>query len=100
MDPGFAHPLWIVAGVLLIFAGFWLFRWSRRNSASAEIAAATTEAAVNKLLKNPAGSAKPAKKRAAANFRNAMAQLAGIVGLLMIIAGLVYAVFGIFYSGE
>jgi len=29
-----------------------------------------------------------------------MAQLAGIVGLLMILAGLVYAVFGIFYSGE
>ncbi|MBS0239767.1 MAG: hypothetical protein JSR89_15220 [Proteobacteria bacterium] len=105
MDPAFAHPLWIVAGVLLFFAGFWLFRWSQRNSASAEIAAATTEAAVNKLLKNPAAkipadAPKPAKKRAAANFRNAMAQLAGIVGLLMIIAGLVYAVFGIFYSGE
>jgi len=105
MDPTFAHPHWIVAGLLLILAGFWLFRWSRRNSASSEIAAATTESAINKLLKNPAanvpaGAPSPAKKRAAANFRNAMSQLAGIVGLLMLIAGLVYVVFGIFYPGE
>ena len=105
MDPTFSHPHWIVAGLLLILAGFWLFRWSRRNNAAGEIAAATTEAAINKLLKNPAakvpaGTQSPAKKRAAANFRNAMAQLAGIVGLLMLITGLVYAVFGIFYPGE
>lgn len=104
MDPTFAHPHWIVAGVLLILVGFWLFRWARRNSASAELAAATTEAAVNKLLKNSAGkvpAAGPgaAKKRAAANFRNAMSQFFGIVGFLMIISGLVAIVFGIFYSG-
>jgi uncharacterized membrane protein len=104
MDPTFAHPHWIVAGVLLILVGFWLFRWARRNSASAELAAATTETAVNKILKNsgakvPAGAPTAAKKRAAANFRNAMSQFFGIVGFLMIFAGLVAIVFGIFYSG-
>jgi uncharacterized membrane protein len=104
MNPTFAHPHWIVAGVLLILVGFWLFRWARRNSASAEVAAATTEVAVNKLFKNsaskvPAGGSTAKKQRAAANFRNAMSQLFGIVGFLMIIAGLVAVVFGIFYSG-
>jgi hypothetical protein len=102
MDPTFGHPHWIVAGVLLILVGFWLFRWARRNDASAEVKAAATEAAVNKLLKNspgkvPAASPAAAKKRAATNFRNSMSQLFGIVGFLMIIAGLVAIVFGIFY---
>ncbi len=103
MDPTFGHPHWIVAGVLLILVGFWLFRWARRNNASAELKAAATEAAVNKLLKNsaskaPAASSTTAKNRAAANFRNAMSQFFGIVGFLMIIAGLVAVVFGIFYD--
>jgi predicted negative regulator of RcsB-dependent stress response len=98
MDPTFAHPKWIVAGILLILGGLWLFRWAQRNNAAAEITAATTEAAINKLLKNP-GSPSPAKKRAAANFRNAMSQFFGIVGFLMMIAGLVALVLGIFYVG-
>lgn len=34
-----------------------------------------------------------------ARFRNSMAQFLGIVGLLMIIAGLVAMVFGAFYAG-
>jgi hypothetical protein len=104
MDPTFAHPKWIVAGILLILGGLWLFRWAQRNNAAAEITAATTEAAINKLLKNPAakvpaGSPSPAKKRAAANFRNAMSQFFGIVGFLMMIAGLISIVLGIFYVG-
>ncbi len=52
MDPTFAHPQWIVAGILLILGGFWLFRWARRNDSRAEIAALMAEAAINKLRKN------------------------------------------------
>ena len=101
MDATFAHPKWIVAGVALILGGLWLFRWARRNDNSAAIAAATTGAAINKLRKNSvksAGMPSPAARiSTAARFRNSMAQLLGIVGILMLIAGLLAAVFGVFY---
>lgn len=99
----FAHPHWIVAGVLLILGGFWLFRWARQNDSRAAIAAATTEAAINKLRKK-SGAAGPAPAKTSAGstartrFRNSMAQFFGIVGVLMMIAGIVAMVFGIFYS--
>ncbi|MBS0232951.1 MAG: hypothetical protein JSR99_05650 [Proteobacteria bacterium] len=103
MDLSFTHPHWIVAGVLLLLGGFWLFRWGRRNDDRDAIAAAATEAAINKLRKNSPGKTRvppppAAKIGAAARFRNAMAQFLGIVGLLMIIAGPVLIVFGIFYT--
>ncbi|HML27420.1 MAG TPA: hypothetical protein PKE16_01005 [Hyphomicrobium sp.] len=99
----FAHPHWIVAGVLLILGGFWLFRWARQNDSRAAIAAAATEAAINKLRKKTgAVGAAPAQTSAGssarARFRNSMAQFFGIVGGLMMIAGLVAMVFGVFYS--
>ena len=99
MEATFGHPRWIVAGVLLFFAGLWLFRWASRNDAATEIAAVTREAAVNKLLKKGA-STPPAqnKRRATAQFRHAMSQFAGIVGFLLIIAGLLSAFLGIFYD--
>lgn len=95
MDLGIAHPHWIVAGLLLLLGGFGLFRWARRNDSRAQIAAATTEAALNKLLKNSAG--KAPKPGTAALFRNAMAQFLGILGIVMMIAGLVLIVFGMLY---
>jgi hypothetical protein len=101
MDPTFSHPLWITSGILLTLAGFWLFRWARQNSAANEINLATREAAVQKLLKTPGAKspADAAKKRASANFRNAMSQFLGIVGFLLIIGGLTSIVLGIFYTG-
>jgi hypothetical protein len=104
MNPTFAHPQWIVAGILLILGGFWLFRWARRNDSRAEIAALATEAAINKLRKKSPGrsqikSATSAGGGAMARFRNSMAQLLGIIGLLMAMAGLVAMVFGTFYAG-
>jgi hypothetical protein len=105
MDPIFAHPLWIVAGILLILVGLWLFRWGRQNDASAEIAAATAEAAFEKFrkkspTKDAQKSAFAAKPKAKVYFRNSMAQFFGIVGVLMTIAGIVAIVFGIFYGAE
>ncbi len=92
MDPTFAHPHWIMAGVLLILGGFWLFRWGRRNDSRAAIAAATTEAAVNKLRRKSQTKVQDAQtsstgRGTAARLRNSMAQFLGIVGLLMVIAG-------------
>jgi hypothetical protein len=105
MDPTFLHPKWIGAGLALFVCGIWLFRWGRRNDMSAQLAAATAEAAINKLRKNSSPKTKPNAPAAtrgstAARFRNSMAQLLGIVGILMIIAGLVAMIFGVFYTGS
>ncbi len=104
MNPTFLHPEWIVAGIALFLGGIWLFRWGRRNNKSAEIAAATAEAAINKLRKNSSAKINTAasgstRGSAAVRFRNSMAQFLGIVGALMIIAGLVAMIFGVFYTG-
>jgi predicted lysophospholipase L1 biosynthesis ABC-type transport system permease subunit len=103
MNPTFAHPLWIVAGALLLLGGFWLFCWGKRNDRRAEISAPATEAAFNKLRKKPTTKAevsnRPSTGRGAADrLRNSMAQFLGIVGLLMVIAGIVAMVFGVFYD--
>jgi hypothetical protein len=60
------------------------------------------EVAINKLLKGNQGrEASPAAKNLPAhNFRRAMSQLFGIVGFLLIVAGLMSALLGIFYTGE
>ena len=104
MDPTFAHPHWILTGILSLIAGLWLFRWARRNDNRAEIAMASTEAALNKLRKPSPGSPRPPaaspKGSTAARFRNSMAQFIGIVGVVMLIAGLVLIVFGIFYPPD
>ncbi len=89
---------------MLILVGFWLFRWASRNDTSAEIAAATTEAAINQFRKKSPTKAPsvrpPAGKIAAVRFLNSMAQFFGIVAVLMMIAGIVATVFGIFYTGS
>jgi hypothetical protein len=99
MEATFDHPLWISSGLLLMLAGFWLFRWANRNSATGEIANATKEVALNKLLKGSQGrEASPASKNLPAhNFRRAMSQLFGIIGFLLIIVGLMSLLLGIFY---
>jgi hypothetical protein len=105
MDPTFGHPQWIVAGILLILGGFWLFRWARQNDRSAQLAAAEVDATLNKLRKKSSAQGNsaatpPAGKVAAVRFRNSMAQFFGIVGILMILVGLVAMVFGVFYGPE
>jgi hypothetical protein len=97
MDPAFGHPLWISSGVVLIVVGFLLFRWARRLGSSDRVAAAQREASAGKIFK---GGQKPPKSSASSNFRRSMSQFFGIVGFLMIIAGLMAIFLGIFYVGS
>ncbi|HVZ04689.1 hypothetical protein [Hyphomicrobium sp.] len=99
MEPTFGHPLWISSGILLLIFGGLLFRWARRDNAGERIAIATRESAVNKLFKGgdtPRAAAQPLGRH---YFRRAMAQFFGIAGFLLIIAGLMATVLGIFYVG-
>jgi hypothetical protein len=101
MEPTFGHPLWISSGVLMVVVGLLLFRWARRSKAADQIASATREAAVDKLIKGQKGSSQAASKKLAPHyFRRAMAQLFGIIGFLLIIAGLMAIFLGIFYVGS
>lgn len=93
MDPTFGHPLWIASGVLLVFVGFLLFRWARRLGAPARSAAGQRDANFGKILKGQAG----AKAPPPGSFRRAMSQFFGIVGFLMMLAGLMAIFLGIFY---
>jgi len=93
MDPTFGHPLWITSGVLLVIVGFLLFRWARRLGAPNRNAATSRDASVGKILKGQ-------KAPATGSFRRAMSQFFGIVGFLMIIAGLMAIFLGVFYVGS
>jgi hypothetical protein len=98
MEPTFGHPLWISSGVLMVVIGYLLFRWARRSNAAEQIANATREAAVDKLIRGQKSSAQASSKKLAPHyFRRAMAQFFGIIGFLLIIAGLMAIFLGIFY---
>jgi hypothetical protein len=99
MEPAFAHPLWISSGVLLMLVGFLLFRWARRSDPSAAITAATREATARKIFGGGRKTARAPQNLAPHRFRRAMSQLFGIIGFLLVIAGLMAAFLGIFYVG-
>jgi flagellar biogenesis protein FliO len=107
MDPTFGHPLWIFSGVALVLVGFWLFRWATSSNTSGRSASTAEQGKLRGLFRRrksqadaPSTAATNAPSKAASNFRRAMSQLFGIIGFLLIIAGLMAAVLGVFYPGE
>lgn len=94
------HPEWVAIGLAMILIGIWLIRWANRNSMSAEIAAATADAAIG-ALKKRSGSETPngkPPKVVTYSFRHAMSQVFGVAGFIMVIAGLLLAIFGAFLA--
>lgn len=110
------HPGWVAVGIAMVLIGIWLIRWANRNSMTGAIADATTEAAIGALRKRgrpdmpselkarfddvsgaPTATGK-ARKVASYAFRHAMSQVLGIAGFIMVMAGLLLAVFGAFYA--
>ena len=108
MDPTFGHPLWIFVGAVLVLVGLWLFLWATGSDTAGRSTDAAERGKLRGLFKrrksqlnapSPAATnATPSKT--ASNFRRAMSQLFGIIGFLMIIAGLMAALLGVFYPGE
>jgi hypothetical protein len=104
MDPTFGHPIWIFSGVALVLIGFWLFGWATsRDTATAD---ATGQGKLRKLFRlgqhnapsTAAANTPPSRTRT--NFRRAMSQPFGIIGFLLIVAGLMAALLGVFYPSE
>lgn len=105
MTQSIAHPPWILAGLLMLVIGIWLVRWAARNDMTAAISQATAQSAIGALLRRPAKSAKGrdakegnATKPVGYAARHAMSQLAGAVGFILIMAGLLAAVLGVYYA--
>jgi len=96
MDPTFSHPLWISSGILMIVAGLVLFLWARRLGASNGSSNATRGAAAGQIFRGQ----KSSKPAAPGSFRKAMSQLFGIIGFLLMIAGLMAIFLGAFYVGS
>lgn len=110
------HPGWVAVGFAMVLVGIWLIRWANRNSMTGAIADATAEAAIGAIKKRgrpdmpseirsrlddvagaPTTSGK-ARKVASYAFRHAMSQVFGIAGFVLLMAGLLLAVFGAFYA--
>jgi hypothetical protein len=105
MDPTFGHPLWIFSGVALVLIGFLLFGWATSSDTAGQTADATGQGRLRKLFRRgqhtaPSTAATNARSKTRTNFRRAMSQLFGIIGFLLIVAGFMAAVFGVFYPGE
>lgn len=96
MEPAFAHPIWISTGIVLFVVGFLLVRWAARSRSSSH-GAAVKQSAIRKLFGAPPRNREAARKMPGPSFRGSMAQFLGIVGFLLIIAGLLAALLGIFY---
>ena len=99
MEPAFAHPIWISTGLLLILVGALLVRWARRDKSRSHIAEATKQSTIRRLFGAPPRNRTAERKMAGHRFRGAIAQFFGIVGFLLLVAGLMAALLGIFYVG-
>lgn len=110
------HPAWIFSGGLVFLIGFWLFRWGNRNNFSGAIQDAAKGAVLGQLkkagidpkstalgaqydeLRNTPGGIGKAGKIARFGVRYALAQVAWIIGVIAMIAGLLMAVLGVYYT--
>jgi uncharacterized membrane protein len=110
------HPGWVALGIVMILIGVWLIRWANRNNMASVLSGAAAEAAIGAMRKGSHGHvpgaikatyddvasapthAGKAKKVTGYIFRNAMSQLFGVIGFIMVVVGLMLAVLGLFYT--
>lgn len=105
---------WLVAGLALCAAGIWLIRWASRNNMASEIKDAAVSATMSALKKRgrpdipdnvkarmsefeaAQGVTGKAKTVASYAVRNSLSQVFGVLGFILLMAGLVTAAIGIF----
>jgi hypothetical protein len=114
MNSAIDDPGWLIAGLLMCLAGIWMIRWASRNNMASAIKDATVGAAMEALAKRGRPDMPPevkaklaeisaaeglsgkAKKVASYGVRNSLAQVFGIAGFILFMAGLVTAAIGVF----
>lgn len=107
-------PFWLFAGLALCVIGIWLIRWAARNNMSSEIKDAAVSATLSALAKRgrpdlpnnvkakmsefeaAGGVTGKAKTVARYAVRNSLSQVFGVLGFILLMAGLVTAAIGIF----
>lgn len=95
---GIDDPKLLLIGLLMTIVGVLIIRWSSRFDASREIAQSTKTAAIDVL--SGAAKTKEARERAservAASSRRDFARFVGVLGFLILIAGLIAVALGVF----
>lgn len=107
-------PSWLIAGLVVCALGVWLIRWAARNNMASEIKDAAVSATLSALAKrgrpdlpdnvkarmselNAAGGVTgKAKTVAGYAVRNSLSQVFGVLGFILLMAGLLVAAIGIF----
>jgi len=100
-----AHPEWILGGVAAVLLGVWLIRWAARNNMATRISDVTAESAADNLRARGKSGVEQLRnsdkvtrdKIARYSARNSMSQLAGIVGFMLVMGGLLAIVLGVYY---
>lgn len=113
--PTIAHPTWLVLGLAFALIGVWMIRWASRNNMASAIRDATVGVAIDAVarrgrpnmppeirakidtIKGAQGGTGKAKKIASYGIRHSLSQLFGVTGFILVMAGLVTAVLGVFY---
>lgn len=99
MTSAIDDPAWLLIGLLMTAAGIWMIRWASRNNMASAIKDATVDAAVDALAKrghHDMPQDPKAKTVASYGVRNSLAQVMGISGFILFMAGLVTAAIGVF----
>ncbi len=100
-----AHPEWIFAGIAAVLVGVWLIRWAARNNMAGQISGVTSDAAADSLRARGKAGAEQLRasekltreKVARYSARNSMSQLAGVLGFILVMGGLMAIVLGVYY---
>lgn len=111
--PAIANPTLLVAGLIVLLVGLWLWRWSSRNSIDIKGAAVGAawqgvrqgrvdipddiKSKITDLTKEQSNVGR-AKKAGGMAFRHALAQVVGIAGLVGMVLGLALAAAGIWWK--
>ena len=108
-----SHPGWLAAGLLIALLGVWMIRWANRNNMASAIRDATVGVAIDTIgkrgrpempeharaeldkFKTASGKARTV---ASYGIRHSLSQLLGVTGFILVMTGLVMAVFGLFYA--
>lgn len=110
-----SHPGWLAAGLLIALLGVWMIRWANRNNMTAAIRDATVGVAIDAVAKRgrpnlpvharteldkfkSASVTGKARTVASYGIRQSLSQLLGVTGFILVMSGLVMAVFGLFYA--
>ena len=95
-----ANPSFVLVGLLLTVAGILMWRWSSRHNYARKLADANARATLEALTKGGSvESRQQARERLNISSRQDVSRFGGVVGFLLLLAGLLLVTLGLFAPG-